>query len=126
MVRRSIVRQLVTQLGVMLVAFVQRSNLKALFFDLFALSFVKNPGGAMTSRRALLRIGALSAAAGLFRHGPAHAAAPPALALAPVADGLFVSAGRHELINPANSGHIANVSFVVGRDCVAVITHTSS
>lgn len=38
-----------------------------------------------------------------------------------IAAGVFVSRGRHELMTAQNGGHISNVSFVIGRDGVAVI-----
>ena len=52
--------------------------------------------------------------------GRAHAATA-SLATDEIAPGIFVSQGRHELFNPGNEGHIANVSFVIGRDGIAVI-----
>lgn len=38
-----------------------------------------------------------------------------------IAPGVFVHAGAHEESGPDNLGDIANVGFVVGTDCVAVI-----
>ena len=43
------------------------------------------------------------------------------LQTAEIADGIFVSEGVHELNSATNGGHIANVSFVVGSNGVAVI-----
>ncbi|MEP7295086.1 MAG: quinoprotein relay system zinc metallohydrolase 2 [Burkholderiales bacterium] len=61
---------------------------------------------------------------GAFLHGAAAAqgvadAAP--LALAEVAPGVYVHAGRIEDWLPGNGGDIANLGFVVGSRCVAVI-----
>lgn len=39
----------------------------------------------------------------------------------PVTDGIFYHQGVHEEMNEANLGAIANVSFVIGKRCVAVI-----
>jgi quinoprotein relay system zinc metallohydrolase 2 len=39
----------------------------------------------------------------------------------PVADGVFVSPGRHELFTPENRGHVSNVTLIIGRDGAAVI-----
>ena len=54
---------------------------------------------------------------------PSLASATPreTLSVAPIADGIFVAQGRHELSSSANAGHIANLSFVVGDDAIAVI-----
>jgi quinoprotein relay system zinc metallohydrolase 2 len=53
-------------------------------------------------------------------------AAAPALGAAPleteeIAPGIFVHQGVHEEISAANRGDIANIGFIVGRDCVAVV-----
>ncbi|ADZ69440.1 quinoprotein relay system zinc metallohydrolase 2 [Polymorphum gilvum] len=45
----------------------------------------------------------------------------PALAVAEIAPGVFVHKGRSEDITPQNRGDIANLSFVVGEEAVAVI-----
>lgn len=74
---------------------------------------------AYLSRRSILRACAGAAAGGLGIG--AHAASVTALQVTPVADGVFVSTGSHELFNARNCGHISNVSFVIGSDCVAVI-----
>ena len=50
-----------------------------------------------------------------------RAAALPRLPLAPIADGIFVTQGRHELTSAENAGHIANLGFVLGDDAIAVI-----
>lgn len=46
---------------------------------------------------------------------------PSPLAIAQIADGFYVAAGRNELVGPDNGGHIANLGFVVGTEAVAVI-----
>jgi len=43
------------------------------------------------------------------------------LAIKAVADGVYVHQGRHLLPNPENHGEIANIGFIVGNHCVAVI-----
>lgn len=48
----------------------------------------------------------------------AHAAALPMREVAP---GIFVHAGAHEETTPENLGSIANIGFVVGEKCVAVV-----
>jgi quinoprotein relay system zinc metallohydrolase 2 len=50
-----------------------------------------------------------------------RAAGSPTLTLVPVAEGLFVSPGRHELFTPENQGHISNITVIVGDEAVAVI-----
>ena len=71
------------------------------------------------TRRFILQAGAASAAAGWTTS--AHASPDPVVETTPIAPGIFVSTGLHELSSPSNGGHIANVSFVVGGDAVAVI-----
>ena len=39
----------------------------------------------------------------------------------PLGGGLFVRSGRDEEAHPSNSGAIANVGFIVGRECVATM-----
>jgi quinoprotein relay system zinc metallohydrolase 2 len=54
--------------------------------------------------------------------GAACAADPAApLAMAEVKPGVFVHAGKVEDWGPANGGDVANIGFIVGRRCVAVI-----
>lgn len=43
------------------------------------------------------------------------------LPLTEVAEGVFVHQGRHEVPSPENHGDIANIGFVAGDRCVAVI-----
>lgn len=44
-----------------------------------------------------------------------------ALAIEQVADGIYVHAGQHEPIDSASSDDIANIGFIVGEECVAVV-----
>ncbi|HSD93693.1 MAG TPA: quinoprotein relay system zinc metallohydrolase 2 [Methyloceanibacter sp.] len=71
------------------------------------------------SRQAFLRAALLLAASPLLRLAPAAAAAR--LEVSEVAPGVFVHQGRYELQSPDNRGDMANASFVVGNDAVAVI-----
>ncbi|MGX2041305.1 quinoprotein relay system zinc metallohydrolase 2 [Methylocaldum sp. MU1018] len=48
-------------------------------------------------------------------------AAPPELSLQQVAPGIYVHQGTHELPDRHNRGEIANIGFIVGQNCVAVI-----
>ena len=52
---------------------------------------------------------------------PARAEMPEPFAVARVADGVYVHIGRQENASPENRGDIANIGFVVGTRCVAVI-----
>jgi quinoprotein relay system zinc metallohydrolase 2 len=75
-------------------------------------------GTRPVSRRSAL-LGALSC--GCF---PAFAAAPELdspLELNEVAPGIFIRAGAYEETTKANGGAIANVGFIVGKDCVATM-----
>jgi quinoprotein relay system zinc metallohydrolase 2 len=68
--------------------------------------------------------GALALAAlPVLRYTPAHAATP---GVSEVAPGIFVHQGRYEVQSPENRGDIANASFVVGNDAVAVIDTSGS
>jgi quinoprotein relay system zinc metallohydrolase 2 len=49
------------------------------------------------------------------------AAADGALSMQQLAPGMFVHLGAHEETTPANQGAIANIGFIVGERCVAVI-----
>lgn len=71
------------------------------------------------SRRRLLRLaGAASALPWLPHHSPAEAAA---VGVTEIAEGIYVHTGRHATVSAANAGDIANCTFVVGREAVAVI-----
>ena len=48
-------------------------------------------------------------------------AADPALSMSQLAPGVFVHVGMHAAATPENRGAIANVGFIVGTRCVAVI-----
>jgi quinoprotein relay system zinc metallohydrolase 2 len=76
------------------------------------------------SRKSFLRGVFALAAAPLLRHLPAHAATT--LAVAEIAPGVFVHQGRYELQSPENRGDVANASFVIGNDAVAVIDSSGS
>lgn len=53
---------------------------------------------------------------------PAYALPPEAgLAVAEIAPGVFVHQGAYEETSASNNGDIANIGFIVGRRCVAVI-----
>lgn len=59
----------------------------------------------------------------LLRYGPAHASTSDVSEVAP---GVFVHQGRYEVQSAANGGDIANASFVVGSEAVAVIDTSGS
>ena len=71
------------------------------------------------SRQGFLRAALALAASPLLRYVPAEAA--EGLEASEVAPGIFVHQGRYELQSPQNRGDMANASFVVGTDGVAVI-----
>src|SRR5262245_1264506 len=71
------------------------------------------------SRQAFLRAALLFAASPLLRYAPAEAAS--GAEITEIAPGVFVHQGRYELQSPENRGDMANASFVVGSDGVAVI-----
>lgn len=67
-------------------------------------------------------IGAAMITAGPGTGSRGKAQAPPdRLPVTEIVDGVFVHEGAHELATPANRGDIANLSFVIGRDAVAVV-----
>lgn len=74
-------------------------------------------------RREVLGAALALASAPLLRPVEVFAAAPSgeSLAVAEIAPGVFVHQGRYEMQSPENSGDMANASFVVGKDAVAVI-----
>lgn len=47
--------------------------------------------------------------------------ATPALTITEIAAGIYVHYGKHELPDKKNHGAIANIGFIVGNSCVAVI-----
>ena len=73
------------------------------------------------SRRSVLRIAAAASTYSFIRSRAYAETGGVKLTTEEVAPGVFVSAGRHELMSAQNGGHISNVSFVIGRDAVAVI-----
>ena len=66
----------------------------------------------------MLRALALSAMLAL---GAASAHAEPALAVQQITPGNYAHRGHDDVATPANGGDIANVGFIVGSRCVAVI-----
>lgn len=83
----------------------------------FAASGARAPGhqgAAVLALAALL----LAACAG---HANKGTAGPAADAVQEIAPGVHLSAGALEDWGPANRGHVANLGFVVGERCVAVI-----
>jgi quinoprotein relay system zinc metallohydrolase 2 len=75
--------------------------------------------GFPISRSTFLRGALALAAAPLLRVLPGHAG--EALDVAEIAPGIFVHQGRYEVQSPENRGDMANASFIVGNDAVAVI-----
>lgn len=71
------------------------------------------------TRRKVLGTALMLSAAPLLSRIPAVAAT--SLAASEVAPGVFVHQGRYELQSPENRGDMANASFIIGRDAVAVI-----
>jgi quinoprotein relay system zinc metallohydrolase 2 len=77
----------------------------------------------LISRQTFLKAGLALAATPLLRYVPAHAAAADVSEVAP---GVFVHQGRYEVQSPENRGDMANASFVVGSEGVAVIDTSGS
>ena len=71
------------------------------------------------SRQAFLRASLALASSPLLRYLPAQAA--NGAEVTEVAPGIFVHQGLYELQSPQNRGDMANASFVVGGEAVAVI-----
>jgi quinoprotein relay system zinc metallohydrolase 2 len=71
------------------------------------------------TRQNFLRMALAAAACPLLRYVPAEAA--DQLEIVEIAPGVFVHQGRYELQSPENRGDMANASFIVGSDGVAVI-----
>ncbi len=76
-------------------------------------------GRTLITRQDFLRAALTLAAAPLLRALPARAG--DAAEATEIAPGVFVHQGRYELQSPANRGDMANASFIVGSECVAVI-----
>jgi quinoprotein relay system zinc metallohydrolase 2 len=74
---------------------------------------------AAISRQGFLRAALALAASPLLRYVPAEA--EEGAETSEVAPGVFVHQGRYEVQSPENRGDMANASFVVGTDAVAVI-----
>lgn len=72
-----------------------------------------------TCRRSLLKSALALAVAPLVSRVPAYA--DTSLAVVEVAPGVFVHQGPYEVQSPQNRGDMANASFVIGNDAVAVI-----
>jgi quinoprotein relay system zinc metallohydrolase 2 len=70
-------------------------------------------------RRRLLTSALFFTVAPFLSKIPARAAAP--MPFTEVAPGVFVHQGRYELQSPENKGDMANASFIIGSDAVAVI-----
>lgn len=77
------------------------------------------PSFDVVTRRQVLGAALVMSASPVLRHFPAMAAT--SLAVSEVAPGVFVHQGRYELQSPENLGDMANASFVIGGDAVAVI-----
>lgn len=82
-----------------------------------------NSCGPRLTRQEVLRAALALAAAPLLRRVPASAEAPTpeSVEVSEIAPGVFVHQGRYEMQSPENRGDMANASFVVGSDAVAVI-----
>ncbi len=80
-------------------------------------------GRFVLSRRKLVHAALAIGAMPMLRYGPAYAAS---IGVSEVAPGVFVHQGRYELQSPENRGDIANASFVVGSEAVAVIDTSGS
>jgi quinoprotein relay system zinc metallohydrolase 2 len=74
----------------------------------------------LISRQNLLKAALALAASPLLRYIPAPAAAAAA-EVTEIAPGVFVHQGRYEVQSPENRGDMANASFIVGDEAVAVI-----
>jgi len=79
----------------------------------------EEPAVNTLSRQDFLRAALALAASPLLRCVSAEAA--EGLEVSEIAPGVFVHQGRYEVQSPENRGDMANASFVVGTDAVAVI-----
>ncbi len=73
----------------------------------------------LISRQDLLKAALALAASPFLRYVPADAATQAEIS--EIAPGVFVHQGRYEIQSPENRGDMANASFVVGSESVAVI-----
>jgi quinoprotein relay system zinc metallohydrolase 2 len=73
----------------------------------------------LISRQDLLKAALALAASPFLRYVPAYAA--DQAEISEIAAGVFVHQGRYEIQSPENRGDMANASFVVGSESVAVI-----
>jgi quinoprotein relay system zinc metallohydrolase 2 len=76
-------------------------------------------GEGLITRQDFLRAALTLAAAPLLRALPARA--DDTALVSEIAPGVFVHQGRYEVQSPENRGDMANASFIVGSDSVAVI-----
>jgi quinoprotein relay system zinc metallohydrolase 2 len=76
-------------------------------------------GRPLITRQDFLRAALTLAAAPLLRSLPARA--DNTAEATEIAPGIFVHQGRYEVQSPENRGDMANASFIVGSECVAVI-----
>ena len=79
----------------------------------------QKPDPSRISRQSFLHGALALATLPLLRPVPSRAATP--LDATEIAPGVFVHQGRYEMQSPDNEGDMANASFVVGDDAVAVI-----
>jgi quinoprotein relay system zinc metallohydrolase 2 len=79
---------------------------------------------ASVSRQTFLRASLALASAPLLRYLPAQAA--ERVEVTEIAPGVFVHQGLYEVQSPQNRGDMANASFVVGNDAIAVIDTSGS
>ncbi len=73
------------------------------------------------NRRMVLAAGFAAVATASIPPSAARAKIPQVLITDEVATGVFVSRGEHAVMSAENGGHIANLTFIVGMERVAVI-----
>ena len=71
------------------------------------------------TRRRFLESAAATALAPFALSFPARAAS--ALGLKEIAPGIFTHTGIHEEFSPQNAGDISNISFIIGKEAIAVV-----
>lgn len=76
---------------------------------------------SLRGKVSLLLLSACMGASASSTSSTSDTSATSALPVQQLAPGLFFHQGVHEEMTPANAGAIANVGFIVGRRCVAVI-----